>query len=386
MLRGNILNNLHIVMNEFRHPSRILKQVGSISSLTDINHVYVASLCGNGQKTDEQINEQASLKRFRLRTRWLPKGLLVQVVKYIEFTCRIFLFYRDKNIGLVNIHHFSLLPLGFLMKLSYGAKLIYDTHELETETNGLSGTKKLFSKIVESVLIKKADHIFVVSENIADWYEEKYGIKRPTVVLNAPSLFPFQESNVFRDIFNLRADQKIFLYQGMLASGRGIELLLDCFAERKDDAVVIIFLGYGPLEKEINNAASLSGNIFFHAAVSPKILLKYTSSADIGVALIPKVSLSDYYCMPNKLFEYCMAGLPVLASNLKEMSEFVERYQIGFVSKNLSSLSINKIVDEIAMTDITKFKKNARRAAEENSWEIQEKKMLAHYYNLFDSK
>ena len=54
------MNNLHIVMNEFRNPSRILKQVGSVSALTDIDHVYVASLWGEGQTTDDKINEKVS--------------------------------------------------------------------------------------------------------------------------------------------------------------------------------------------------------------------------------------------------------------------------------------------------------------------------------------
>ena len=57
------------------------------------------------------------------------------------------------------------------MKLA-AALMIYDTHELETETNELRGIKSL-AKIVEFIFINTVDHVFVVSENIADWYKQK---------------------------------------------------------------------------------------------------------------------------------------------------------------------------------------------------------------------
>ena len=378
------MNNLQIVMNEFRHPSRILKQIDSVSAFTDIDHVYVASLLGEGQTTFDKINKKASVKRFALLTRGWSKNLLVQVLKYIEFTFRILLFYRSKDIGLVNVHHLALLPLGWLMKLCFGAPLIYDAHELETETHSLKGIKKKLAKVTESVFIKKADHVFVVSENIADWYEKNYAIKRPTVVMNAPRLISVKKNNYFREHFHLRSDQKIALYQGALMPGRGVKELIAAFAARKDDAVVVIFMGYGSLEGQIINEANKSNNIYFHPAVSPNELLKYTGSADFGLCLIQNTCKSYYYCMPNKLFEYLMAGLPVLSSNVIEMREFVEKNQVGFVSEDSRVGSINNAINEILAADLVKFQKNAKSASMKHSWEVQEKKMIADYEMLLD--
>lgn len=376
------MNNLHIVMNNFTHGSRILKQVGSVSVLTDIDHVYVASLCGDGQKTDEKINEKASVKRFPLRTRGWSKSLLVQVIKYIEFTFRILLFYRSKDIGLVNVHHLALLPLGYLIKLRCRAKLIYDTHELETETHGLKGIKKRLAKVVESIFVKKADHIFVVSENIADWYKKNYAIKRPTVVMNAPRLISVKKNNYFREYFCLRSDQKIVLYHGALLLGRGIEEIIAAFSARRDDSVVVLFMGYGTLEAQIISKAKESDNIFFHPAVPPNDLLSYTGSADVGIALTQNTCLSYYYGMGNKLFEYLMSGLPVLVSDMKEMREFVEKNEVGFVAKDSGVVSINNAINEILAADLVKFQKNAKVASIKHAWEVQEKKMIADYQML----
>src|SRR5690606_29052144 len=104
--------------------------------------------------------------------------------KYLEYCWRVFFFYRKKNIKVVNVHSLGLLPLGYVLKKLYKAKLVYDAHELETETNGSKGFRQKLSKWLEKKLIHKADMTLVVSESIADWYANEYNIARPPVVLN----------------------------------------------------------------------------------------------------------------------------------------------------------------------------------------------------------
>lgn len=165
--------------------------------------------------------------------------------------------------------------------------------------------------------------ILVVSESIADWYKEEYKIDRPSVVLNAPNRRKLKSNNYFCQQLDIREDQIILLYQGGLALGRGVHLILDAFKARGDDKLVVVFMGYGLLEADIIAAAKQHKNIYFFPAVSPRIVLEYTSSADLGISLIENTCLSYYYCMPNKIFEYAMAGLPVLVSNMKDMSKLV---------------------------------------------------------------
>ena len=373
------MNNLHISLTEFRNESRVLKETNSILNNNIASKIYIASLYTNDLEEEKIYKDNLILNRFNLSSRRFNKNLFIQVLKYLEFIFRVSFFYRKKNIKMVNIHSIALLPLGLLLKYLYKAKLIYDTHELETEINGLKGMRKKLAKFMEKRLIKKCDIIFVVSENIADWYENEYNIKRPVVVKNAPRLIDTKKTNHFRENLGIKDDSIIVLYQGGLSKGRGVDLLLECFKKRDDDKVVIVFMGYGQLEEEIKNVSKERINIFFHPAVSPEIVLEYTASADIGISFIENICLSYYYCLPNKLFEYAMVGLPVIVSNMKEMKELVEKYNMGIVVVDNKLESINNAIDKILQSDIKQMKQNSRRCAEENSWAEQEKKMIKEY-------
>lgn len=378
------MNNLHIALNELTNASRVLKQTTSLTNAGVVKHVYISGLHLDGLKENEQINENISLKRFSLSTRKLSKNFFVQIIKYLEYCFRVTLFYRKKNIKMVNVHSLGLLPLGLLLKKIYKAKLVYDAHELETETNGSKGFRQKLSKWLEKKLIHKADMTLVVSESIADWYANEYNIARPPVVLNAPNTRELKINNHFREQLGIREDQIILLYQGGLMPGRGVHLILEAFKQRKDDKVVAVFMGYGPLEADIKIAAEQHSNIYFFPAVPPQVVLDYTASADMGIHLIQNTCLNHNYCMPNKLFEYAMAGLPVLVSNMKDMSELVTRYAMGAVISDFSADGINQAVDNFLEQDLTSMKANAYQAACENAWEVQEQKMLAAYQQLLN--
>ena len=282
----------------------------------------------------------------------------------------------------MNIHTLEFLPVVFIAKI-FKIKIIYDPHELETEKINIKGLRKKFSKWLEYLLIKKVDHIFVVSEHIADWYEKTYSITRPTVLLNAPRAKHIDKTSYFKNTFHLRDDQIIILYQGVLEAGRGVQILLEAFKKRINDKIVIVFMGYGELMREIQSLSKSYNNIFFHKAVPTDMLLSYTVSADIGIALIQNTCLSYNLCMPNKLFEYAMAGLPVIVSNVKEMSAFVKKHQMGVVMEDDTAKSFNKAIERLLSMDLLVLKQNAKKVALDNSWEHQEKIMANVYQNVF---
>lgn len=380
------MNNLHISLTEFRNESRVLKEINSILNHNIASNAYIASLYADDLEEKKIYKDNLILNRFKLSSRKLNKNLFVQILKYFEFIYRVTSFYRNKDIKMINIHSIALLPFGVFLKYFFHAKLVYDTHELETETNGSKGLRKKLAKFMEKSLIKKCDLIFVVSENIADWYAKEYDIQRPVVVKNAPRLIGSKKTNHFRENLGIKDDSIIVLYQGGLSKGRGVDLLLECFKKRDDDKVVIVFMGYGQLEEDIKNANKEKSNIFFHPAVAPEIVLDYTSSADFGIHMIQNSCLNHYYCMPNKLFEYAMVGLPMIVSNMKEMKELVEKYDMGIVVEDERSESMNYAIDKILQSDIRQMKQNARRCAEDNSWEQQEIKMINEYKRGLNGK
>ena len=125
-------------------------------------------------------------------------------------------------------------------------------------------------------------------------------------------------------------------------------------------------MGYGEFESKIQSLSKSYNNIFFHEAVSPDVVLNYTASADVGIALIENTCLSYNFCMPNKLFEYAMSGLPVIVSDMIEMSNFVKTHQMGITIMNDTVENVNFTIDKLLSMDLNKLKQNAKKAA----WQI----------------
>ena len=380
------LNNLHITLTEFCNATRVLKQTRSIVYKGIASNVFIAALHSADLEKADSIARNIFLKRFSLVTRTLPKKLIFQILKYLEFSWRIGFYYRNKDIGMLNIHTLSLLPLGVLLKCWYGAKLIYDTHELETEVEGSKGIRKWLAKKVERFLIGYCDQVFVVGEAIADWYADEYRIPRPVVILNAPRYQTPSRTNRLRTVLNIPVEKTIYLYQGGLFSGRGVDLILTAFKELQGSDAVIVFMGYGQWEREIQAASRTYGNIYFHPAVSPDVVLEYTSSADVGMHLIKNTCLNHYYCMPNKLFEYTMAGIPVIVSNVQEMANFVEKHHIGIVVDSISVKSIISAVEKIKNMNFDELRANVFETSKSFCWEEQENKMITAYRKLLGEK
>jgi len=307
---------------------------------------------------------------------------LFQIFKYLEFSIKCINIIRKLKPRAVNIHGLALLLLASYSKYINKHLLVYDAHELETEQVGGKNLRKTLSKRLEKKLIHCHDLMIVVSESIADWYANEYKISRPLVVLNVPERRELKSNNHFREKLNIRADQIILLYQGGLAAGRGVHLILDAFKARISDRVAVVFMGYGELEQDIVKASKDHSNIFFFPAVPPSEVLEYTAAADLGIHIIQNTCWNHYFCMPNKLFEYAMAGLPVLVSNMKDMSDFVTKNQMGAVIHDFSATGINQAIDDCLKMDMKVLKENAYRAACENAWEVQEKKMIEAYQNL----
>ena len=149
----------------------------------------------------------------------------------------------------------------------------------------------------------------------------------------------------------------------------------------KDDTLEasVIFLGYGELSKNLDVLAGQYKNIFLHGAVKHEMVTQIASSADIGLCLIQNVSLSDYYCLPNKLFEYCFSGLPVLASNFPDISKTVSTYELGLCC-DLDKDSIKQSILALANSN-QKFNCN-KETIQQLSWQAQEKKLHELYKPL----
>ncbi len=275
-----------------------------------------------------------------------------------------------------------LIPLGVVLKFFFKSKLIYEPHELETETIAKNNLKKLLAKCIEKIFINFFDHITVVSPSIAKWYENSYRVNKPSVIINSRNYHIIKKKNYFRNKFKINKNKKIFLYSGNLNErGRGLHKVLNCFAKDNSKNNVVIFMGKGKLTSKIKKYSNFYENIFYHEPVLANKLHEYTSSADVGFCLYENNCLNQNYCLPNKLFEYISGGIPVVVSNNYEFRNFIRINKCGYIFKFDEDL--NSFLNRLSFDKNFKFKKkNAKIAALKYSWEFEEKKIMKIYKKI----
>lgn len=283
---------------------------------------------------------------------------------------------------IVHCHDTMVLPSGVLAKIFLRSIVVYDAHELESDKGGQSGALSKATLWVEKVSWRFIDRLITVSPSIADWYAEHLELKPTSCILNSPevpSVRPRPEEapgSGLRERLGIKQEVPLFVYVGLLERGRGIELLLETFAGSAI-GVHVAFIGSGGLRGPIERASELHDNIHYCPPVPHYELVAFIREASGGFCLVEDVSLSDHYCLPNKLFEYAFAGLPVIAARLPDIERFVNEYQLG-VCTDLDPASIREAVLECvaAPTDLPAERLHAI------SWASQANDLRALYAEL----
>jgi glycosyltransferase involved in cell wall biosynthesis len=252
----------NIVFNPFTNDSRVLKE-----SLSFADNGYNVEVIAHGDKDLPKIEQKEGFKVVRLSylDRKVTKSKFKKLKIYLQWIKEVVNYTKDFDI--LHCNDLNALPIGVIIKKFYNknVKIVYDAHEYETEINGLSGIQKTLTKILEKFLIRYANKVLTVSEAIADEYKKIYPfIEKPALVLNTPPYKEIAKKDIFREKFNIDKETTIFLYQGGLSSGRGIEILLDTFKQlstvpitnnkytntqitnnQYTNTPVIVFMGYG---------------------------------------------------------------------------------------------------------------------------------------------
>mgnify|MGYP001316686113 CR=1 FL=1 len=362
---------VNLVLNNFINDSRVQKT--SLFYKKKYGTVLVVALHDGKLPVKDSVNG-LDVYRIKITSKKLFKIRILQVFKFVEFTFRFIIKFRNTKILVCN--DLNALLVGAIYKLFYPNVIIfYDSHEFAI--NDVPNQKWYSIKVrtlLEGSIINCASEVFTVSDSIAAFYVKLYGIKKPSVILNCPVYREIKKTNKFREIFPIQQHQKIFLYQGMLIPGRGLEFLVENFISKKDSDVLII-MGDGILSEYFKDIINPHSNIHYHSAVPQSSLLSYTSSADFGICFIEDLCMSYRYCLPNKIFEYIMAGIPVLSSNLPEIKQLVAKNKIGCVVGSQTVESFNASVSQIKALNHSKFNKSILAIRNQYNWEKQEEKL-----------
>lgn len=373
---------LHLTHTDILHDGRILKEIGAlISSGYKVSGIGVIS---NEETKKSSVPFEQDITSIRLKSRemkLLPKTLR-HFISLCEFASKVLPLAISQKPNFIHCHDALMLPIGVAVKVLVKAKLIYDAHELESDRNGITLLQGWLTFFVEKVLWWSVDALITVSPSIDMWYQEKIGPKRSVIILNSPiiSRHAPHKRDYLRKKFLIPKEQKIFIYVGLFGPNRGIELITKAFALSTITSHVI-FLGYGNMAGELKELAAIHPNIHVHAAVPHSDVVSIVQSADFGLCLIENISLSDYYCLPNKLFEYCFSNVPVLASDFPDIRAVILDYKIG----EFCSLDINAIRGSLEHMEKNYVKKFNPADLAPLSWQAQEQKLLDLYRGLLEN-
>ena len=359
---------------EFRR--RVLNQIETANQARFF--VYVISTTAR-----ETIRKKYSFNYSAVNLRYLPDS---SVIKYPVFNLILFFKILFKKIDA--IHFRGLIPIPAILFRQWFNKslLIYDAHEYYRghEIFHHRPLRKAFWMWFEKKIINHLEAIITVCEPLADLLRQDYpGVKTVEVIRSLPSLKNKPKSEHINP-----ASEGLVLFHGYFLPGRGLENTIKAFSSIQDKAIKLIMIGEGPLEnrlQKLSNELGLTKKILFQPFIANEQLIEFISQADIGLTLIEPDCINRKYALPNKFFEYIHAGVPVLASNIPTLQQYIDRYAVGRTVDPGDAQAIAKALIEMAndRAKLKLWKKNCRLAANELNWEKESEKMKDIYRSLY---
>jgi len=331
--------------------SRLSRFSEKIQSLGLFGETHLVGTVGAGLARDEKLSGGRRIVRLGLSRR--SSNPAWKIVSAVVWHGSVVWHYRRQHVRAVAAHSVWTLPACWAIARSTKALLVYNAHELETETPSMTGLKRALARFVERALIHRCDVVSCANGSISEWYADRYGIAPPLPVLNIPE--------APRDVVDLKGmvhvgpDGLLFIHTGRIAAGRHVDDILEVFGMDSCSAHVV-FLGDGPLRGLVVAAAAESDNIHWLPPVDPEEVVSYVASADVALCLIDVTSRSYQLSSPNKLLEGLAAGIPVVCTDLPEARRLMGRsFESWLVPSPREGLQ--QFVQGVTPDDVARFKR-----------------------------
>ncbi|MFA5814655.1 MAG: glycosyltransferase family 4 protein [Bacteroidales bacterium] len=354
------------VTNDLSGDQRIHKVAMSL-----IKFGYQPVLVGRRLPNSMPVSQPYGCRRFRLL---FNKGPFF----YIAYNIRLlrYLIFVKADIFLAN--DLDTLPAVFLAGLIRGKKIVYDSHEYFTEVPELvnrARVKRIW-EFIEALIFPRLTSVYTVNSSIANIYELKYGTA-VRVIRNVPSANrPEPVSGSLPAGFG---DRPIIIYQGAVNVGRGLEEMIHALPQMPDYHLLIV--GDGDIKVQLEDLArrlDLCSRVFFTGKVPFDQLSWFTRQAALGMSLEQDIGLNYHYALPNKLFDYLQAGIPVIASDLPEIRQIVEKIGFGLIINRFDPEYLSQTIISILNNPelLQTWRARALAAAPDYTWEAEEKELL----------
>jgi glycosyltransferase involved in cell wall biosynthesis len=294
-------------------------------------------------------------------------GILFYTLFNLRLLC--LLLFKPANIYCA-VDSDTLLAFTILSKLK-NVPLVYDAHEYFAEVPELENKirKKAIWHWITQIGVQQSCARYTVSESLAEVLTKRYKAKFETI-RNVPT---YKEKDI-----HIKFSKPTILYQGALNKGRELELLVNAMQQLPEFDCLIV--GEGDLSTELREQAKNSPNVQFLGLLAPDKIKTITQKVFFGYNLLDAKSLSYYYSLSNKYFDYMQAGVPSISSALPEYEFLNQKWVCGICIPNTENDLINCLKkyanDHLAYE---KLQQNALLASLNNNWEIESQKLVQIY-------
>lgn len=344
-------------------------------------------------------------KRLRCRFR---KGIL----QYLEFNLRLFWFLIFTRADFYISNDLDTLLPNFMVSKFRSVPLVYDSHEYFTGVPELKDRhlKRKAWKFLESSILPKIKYAYTVNQSIRDLYKKEYGIDMKVVrnlpvytdkhttdlnknqeLKNVLKLEDIPKTNKVPNLINapvlFPSTKTILIMQGAgINHDRGYEEAIMAM-EFLPDNFLLLIIGNGVVIdklKSLTISKDLGQKVTFIPKVPYEELGSYTKQAFLGLSLDKPVTINNEFSLPNKIFDYMKAGVPVLSSSLPEIKKILEQFGVGRCIDKVDPEIIARNVLEIYNDPETyrRWKLNTSTALKELNWDKEKPVLLEIYREL----
>ncbi|HTB51428.1 MAG TPA: glycosyltransferase [Ferruginibacter sp.] len=332
---------------------------------------YEVVLVGRKLKNSLPITEQ-HFKQKRINC-FFEKGKLF----YAEYNVRLFFYLLFKKMDCICAIDLDTILPCYCISVFKCIPRVYDAHELFCEMKEVVSRATVYKiwKKIERFAVPKFTAGYTVNQPIADEFTKMYGIKY-AVIRNIALLI---------DTRQLPTTKKYILYQGAVNEGRSFETLIPAMKNVNSTLVIVGDGNFMEQAIQLTKENHLEDTIIFKGKILPDELRAITQHAHIGITLFDDTGLSNYYSLANRFFDYMQAGIPQLCVDYPAYRELNEALPIALLIKDISkeniAMQLNHLLNDTALYN--ELQKNCQEAKKIYNWQVEEKRLLAFYHDLF---
>lgn len=253
--------------------------------------------------------------------------------------------------------------------------LVYDAHEFYEEQILATQDRIMWLRKTYAKVAPKVSALLTVSPGLKTLYQTHHpAFPEAELIFNAPEPIALGTyDGRMHAALSLSPDTKILLYQGGIFAGRGLSEMVHA-SDHLPENWVTVFMGYGELKHVIPNG----NRLYTLDAVPNHELLFWTQGASLGAIPYPGRTANHIYCLPNKLWEYPLAGVPILSNHLIDIAAVLEQWKIGKTyNADGNGEALAAAIAQISDQDLLEMKANCATFSVTENWHIYQKKFLS---------